>query len=92
MFADTTTLGPAIDKLDAIRDWPNTSEVPKNCNEVSDISVQIKTSCFVDNPATICEPACSLKNPAVLVRVGCQFSGSGPISGSTLAQRTSSGS
>jgi len=73
-------------------DKPNTSDVPKNCSDDSDTSVQTRISCLVLIAAKILEPIESLKKPAVLVKVGCQFSGSGPISASTFAQRTRSGS
>ena len=71
---------------------PNTSEVPKNCSDDKDTSVHTRISCLVLNAVTILDPIERRKNPAVLVKVGCQFSGSGPISASTFAKRIRSGS
>ena len=71
---------------------PNTSEVPKNCSDDKDTSVQTSISCLLLSAVTILEPTESRKYPALLVKVGCQLSGSGPISASTFAQRIRSGS
>jgi hypothetical protein len=54
--------------------------------------VKTKVSCLVLIAVIILEPDCRLINPAVLPVPGCQSSGSGPISGSTLDQRISNGS